>query len=222
MRTDSCLCSVFLRGVCGALLLFVVAVFAADQQLWPIVMVEKGVARQWSVTVNDEMRFGDNGTDFYFNRFDTGILYRGASRFDLAAGYKQVYKKSAGHWLRSHVPMVDLWVYGRSRPVQATWQMKWEYQMPEGCDAYLINRHKLTLASGRKFTARQIQPFVAAELFYDFQKRDISTRRLSIGFFLQPLNLQLRLAPQYLLNQMRNGSGWQTFHVLLIYFKFYM
>lgn len=219
MRTSVLYRAAAVRDMCCMLLCITTILHAGDRQLWPIVMVEKWLAPQWAVTVNEELRFDHDGKDFYFSRFDAGMLYRGAAWCDLAISYKQIDKKNEEQWQVSHVPMLDAWFYRKSRLVQATWQMKGEYQMPVGAEAYVVNRHKITLAAGRQYTALHIQPFAATELFYNVQKEEIFNRRFFVGFYLQPFAVPLRLAPQYLLMQTRSCATWLTQHIMVMNIK---
>ncbi len=196
--------------------------FAADDgdfQYWDTEGISWKLGQDWKIELEEEMRLGDNGGNFYYEHLDLGLTYSGLAEWlDLGLNYRQVSEKKSGKWKEENRPHMnatlkwELWDFGFSN------RSRFEYRNIEDADNSWRYRNKLTVKLPLKLTKFEIQPYVADEIFYDFDKETLNRNRLYTGFSFK-LFKDLKSEIYYLWQSSEKDDKWSDINVLGTKFK---
>ncbi|MBU4140893.1 MAG: DUF2490 domain-containing protein, partial [Candidatus Omnitrophica bacterium] len=90
---------------------------------------------------------------------------------------------------------------------------RFEYRNREGADTLWRYRNKFTIKFPFKLTQLEIQPYVADEIFVDFDKEELNRNRLYAGFSLKLLK-NLKGEIYYLRQSSKKSGRWTDYNVL--------
>jgi hypothetical protein len=184
-----------------------------DFQYWSNVGISVEVVEDWSLIVEEEFRFGDNAGEFYREHSDFGIMYSGLAKWlDIGANYRVIIKKTGDQWAYEYRPHINGILHFELHDFRISDRNRWEYRYREvGKDGWRY-RNKLTIELPR-FTRIELRPFVADEIYIDFEKGGFARNRLFSGLLLQP-SKHLELETFYLLQTNKDQARWVNIHVL--------
>lgn len=201
--------------------LFLCAVSAAgyafddgDFQYWNTNAVSKKIHDQWKLTGEEEFRWGDNARNPYYNHTDIGIVYSGLARwFDIGFNYRYIREEKNGRWRYENRPHIDATVKWKFFDVSLSNRGRFEYRDREKAENFWRYTNKFTVKAPGKFTLLEIQPYVADEIFYDFDGETLNRNRLYGGMsFLVFKNVNGEV--YYLWESTEKSEKWNDIHVL--------
>jgi len=184
-----------------------------DFQVWHTEVQEKSLNKNTKLTLEEEFRFGDDASEFYYQHYDVGIAYGVNKNLDLGLNYRQVYEKKNGKFEtenRPHINAILKWEMGdfkfedRSRLQYRHFDYQsdlWQY------------RNKFTVKFPWKFSRIEIQPYISDEIFLDFRNKSFSRNRFYSGLSMN-LTKNLKAEIYYLLQSSRGKSSWSEANVL--------
>lgn len=194
----------------AGLLLVAGSVYAYDDgdfQVWHTENQEFAIGKKSKMTLEEEFRFGDNANDFYYHHYDAGVVYSVDENLTIGVNYRQVYEKKKGDFKEENRPHVNAVLKYDLGGFKLDDRNRLEYRhFDYQADAWRY-RNKLTVKLPWKFTKMQIQPYLADEVFVDFNNKAFNRNRLYSGFSMS-LAKNLKAEVYYLLQTSRSSGGW--------------
>ena len=164
----------------------------------------------------------DNASRFKDSQTDIWLYYFGlADWLTVGTGYKRVYTKAGDDWTTEDRPMFDAAVKTKVRGFGVVDRSRFEFRFPEDQEFVARYRNRLTVTSPVAFTPLQILPYVAEEVFVNFDEQGFNQQRLYGGVFI-PLHEKVRLELFYLWKLDKSDDDWHDANVLgsWVYFLF--
>lgn len=192
-----------------------------DFQYWNTESVSWKMSDDWKVKLEGEFRFGDGAGDFYYQHTDLGVTYSGlANWLDLGINYRQIFEKdSSNKWEYENRPHLNITVKKKIDGWSLSNRSRFEYRnKEEGNDGWRY-RNKSTIKLPIKFTRFDIQPYIADEVFIDFDKEDLTRNRLYGGFSFK-ITKNLKGEIFYLWQTSKKSGKWLDRNVLGTKIKF--
>ncbi|KPK40431.1 MAG: hypothetical protein AMJ78_07195 [Omnitrophica WOR_2 bacterium SM23_29] len=184
-----------------------------DFQHWNTETISWKINKDLTTAIEEEFRFGDDGGDLYYQHTDLGIAYSGLTKWlDIGVNYRLAFEEKNNDWKYINIPHLngtlkfDLYNFNFSD------RSRFEYQdKEEGNDVWRY-RNKFTIKLP-KFTRFDIQPYVADEIFVDFDEEELNRNRLSTGITWKLLK-NLKGDIFYLWQSSKSGGTWVDYNVL--------
>lgn len=152
-----------------------------DWQYWNRESIEGNINENWKVKIDVEFRFGDNCSELYHQYSEPGLAYRCAGWFNLGVNYRQIYEKKGEAWRQENRPHINATFKWRWSNFKLEDRSRLEYRVREGKDDVFRYRNRLLLKLPLKWTDLNIQPYMADEIFLDFEKGELNRNRLYLG-----------------------------------------
>ncbi|MFH0764341.1 MAG: DUF2490 domain-containing protein [Candidatus Omnitrophota bacterium] len=136
-----------------------------DFQIWHTEGQEAGIGKAAKLTQEEEWRFGEDSSEFYYQHYDWGVVYAFDKRLELGFNYRQVYEKIKRKWMEENRPHVnaavklDLWKFkfeDRSRI---------EYRHFRYRDDFIRYRNRFTLKYPFNFKKLSLALYASDEIF---------------------------------------------------------
>lgn len=198
--------------------------FAADDgdfQWWSTAGVSYDINKDWKVTFEEEFRLGDDGGHLYYHHSDLGFVYKGfADWIDLGFNYRQVFEKdNAGEWRPENRPHLNITLKGKLFDLDLSDRSRFEYRDRENKKDLWRYRNKFTVKFPLELTKFKLQPYLADEVFINFDEEGYNRNRLYSGAsFKLSKNLEGNIF--YLWQSSRSGGNWKDINVLGVSLKY--
>jgi len=184
-----------------------------DFQVWNTENQEFKINQKTKITLEEEFRWGDDAGEFYYHHYDAGFVYGLNKRLDLGVNYRQIYEKKKGKFKDENRPHLNAVLkydfYGFKIEDRNRIEFRhFNYQADFG-----RFRNKFTVKFPWKLTVLEIQPYLADEMFWDFQNKAFSRNRFYSGFGLN-FTKSLKAEIYYMLQSSRSGNNWADTNVL--------
>jgi len=183
-----------------------------DFQYWNTESIEAKFNKDWKIKVAEEFRFGDNAGSFYYNHIDAGLSYLLNEQIKLTVNYRQIFQKKDNKWNPEYRPHINGTVKAKWNGLVFKDRNRFEYRIKESADNLWRYRNKLSINLPFKWTKLNIQPYIADEIFYDFNENRLSRNRAYAGFkilFLENLKGEI-----YYMYQLTKSSNWKGCDIL--------
>jgi hypothetical protein len=191
--------------------------FAADDgdfQYWNNESISWKLDENWKAGFEEELRLGDNGGNLYYAHSDLGLTYSGLSDWlDLGLNYRQIFEKKSGEWKEENQPHINAALKWQFQDFSLSNRARFAYKNREDADNFWQFRNKLTIKSPWKLTGLEIQPYIADEIFYDFDVNTLNRNRFYAGFSLK-LFKGLKGEIFYLWQTSEKDNKWSDLNVL--------
>ncbi|MBM3244755.1 MAG: DUF2490 domain-containing protein [Candidatus Omnitrophica bacterium] len=198
-------------------LLFLNTAFAYDNgdfQVWHTEAQEFKLNQQWKVGTEEEIRFADDASDFYYQHYDLGFVYGLNKYVDLGINYRQVYEKnSSGEFREENRPHINAILRYEFAGFKFDDRNRLEYRNLEHKNATFRYRNKFSVKAPWKFTKLQIQPYLADEVFINFNSSGFSRNRFYSGFGMN-FTKNIKSEIYYLLQSSKTSDRWIDANVL--------
>jgi hypothetical protein len=184
-----------------------------DFQLWQTTSAETKLNTDLKIKVEEELRFGDDISELYYTHTDGGIDYKVTDGLHLGLNYRQIYEKKKGEWKYENRPHANGTLKWKIEGFSFSDRSRLEFRKPEDKDAKWRYRNKLTVNLPWKWTEFEIQPYVADEIFIDFEGDKFNRNRLYGGIKMKIIkNLKAELF--YLWQSSKTDDDWIDYNVL--------
>jgi hypothetical protein len=177
-----------------------------DACLWQNFYIEKKITKKISFHINEEARFDQNITRFYYLYADFGITYKYRKWLHFSVDYVPIIKNLNVDWSKRHQFYADaVGIYSWKRfkfyeRAMVQWQYDDIYSSEKGVVPNWFFRNKLTAkADYYRFT-----PYVAFESFYHFadpEGNSFNRLRYFAGVFIPVINPRNSIEFYYLIEQ---------------------
>lgn len=122
-------------------------------------------------------------------------------------------------WIHEFRPHINIAVLSKFQGIDLVNRSRLEYRNFEADDKVWRFRHKLRVDSPVTFTPLQIEPYVAEEIFYNFNADRLYGNRVQAGLFI-PLHERVRLDLFYLWRvRKEDDNEWSDANVIGSYFR---
>lgn len=193
-----------------------------DFQVWNTNAEELQLKKDLKLTFEQEFRWGNNSSEFFYQHYDAGLTYALNQSWSLGGGYRQIYTRSGRSqpWKTESDPYLFFTFFGELAGFKFDDRSRFEYQYYSFQADTGRYRNKLTVKAPWKFTKLEIQPFVSEELFLMIGgDSGFNQNRLSGGLACSLLkNLKAEL--YYMLLSSKSAGAWKDSNVLGTKVKF--
>ncbi len=205
----------------GAVLFLAVKAHAYDDgdfQIWNTDIEEMQVKKDLKLAFEQEFRWGNNASEFYYQHYDVGLFYNLNKYWNLGGGYRHVLNKSKGKFLVENEPYLTLTFASQFAGFKYDDRSRLEYNHFDYKDDTGTYRNKLTVKAPWKFTKFEIQPFVSDEIFILFDDgQRFNKNRASAGL---AMNITKNLKGEiYYMLQSSKSVKWTEANILGTKFK---
>ncbi|MFH1457964.1 MAG: DUF2490 domain-containing protein [Candidatus Omnitrophota bacterium] len=191
----------------------------ADFQVWSTFGEEVKISQDLKVALEEEFRWGDNASDFYYRHYDIGLSYNLKEWLGLGGGYRHILNRVGGDFKVENEPYLTAALSWDLAGFKCDDRSRLEYQhFDYQADAWRY-RNKLTLKLPWKFTESEIQPYLADEIFLNFQNETFNRNRFYAGLGMN-LTKDLKAEIYYLLQSSKSQNKWTDIHAFGSKLKF--
>jgi len=192
-----------------------------DFQYWNNESISCTINKDWKMNLEEEFRFGDDAKDFYYRHSDLGVTYSGlADWLDVGINYRHIFEEKNSKWKEENRPHLNATLKGKLFDCSFSNRGRFEYRNRETSEEYWRYRNKFTIKLPFKLTKFQIRPYIADEIFIDFDEEELNRNRLYGGFNLK-LFKYLKADFFYLWQSSEKNDKWNDLHILGTKLKIY-
>ncbi len=189
-----------------------------DFQLWNTEVIEAKLNDSFKVKVEEELRFGEDVSILYYRHTDGGVTWKVTDGLDLGVNYRQLYEKKKNKWKEENRPHINGTVKREWLGFKFKDRNRFEYRIKKGGDDTTRYRNKATVLFPLKWTKLDIQPYVADEIFVDFEGEKLNRNRLYAGFNAK-LFKHFKTDIFYLWQTTKKNSKWINYNILSLKLK---
>ncbi|MCX5696335.1 MAG: DUF2490 domain-containing protein [Candidatus Omnitrophica bacterium] len=186
-----------------------------DFQIWNTDVEEFKVNKTSKITFEQEFRWGDNASEFYYQHYDVGYAYLLNKYFNFGGGFRYIEQKTSGKFKEEDEPYLVAFMFWNPGGFNLSDRFRAEYRhFDYQTDSWRL-RNKLDIKLPWKFTRFEFQPMVADEVFFKVNGGDLNENRLFAGFAFNLLkNLKGEIC--YMLRSTKNSGicTWSDTNVL--------
>jgi hypothetical protein len=191
-----------------------------DFQYWSTNSVSWRIQKDWYADLEEELRLGDDGGHLYYQHSDLGVRYSGlAPWLELGANYRQVFEKKNSDWKQENRPHINVSVKAEVLHWAVSNRSRMEYRNREDADDFWRYTNKSTVKFPWKWSVCAVQPYVAEELYVDFDQKEYNENRLYGGFSLK-IYKNLSGEIFYLWRRTKKSGEWSEANILGSKLKF--
>ncbi len=185
-----------------------------DFQIWNTDYEDIRIAKGVKLSMEQEFRFGENASEFYYQHYEWGFVYGFDKMLDIGLGYRLVYEKVKRKWMEEDMPIAnatfkfDLWKFKLDD------RNRLEYRHFRYKDDSIRYRNKATLKLPVDFKGITCSPYISDEIFVSSNGTGYNENRFFSGMeFI--LTKYVKTDIYYLLKSNRiKGSKWTDANVL--------
>jgi len=186
-----------------------------DFQYWSTAKFSFDIDKDWKFTFAEEFRLGDDAGDFYYHHSDIGFVYKSlADWIDLGVNYRKVFERdSKDKWGQENRPHLNITLRGQLSDFDVSSRSRFEYRDRENKKDLWRYRNKVTVKFPLELTSLKLQPYLADEVFINFDEEDFNGNRLYAGLSLK-LSKNIKGEVYYLWQSSESGGDWKDINVL--------
>ncbi|MDP8299651.1 MAG: DUF2490 domain-containing protein, partial [Candidatus Tantalella remota] len=191
-----------------------------DFQIWNTDKVDAKINDRLKFKAEQELRFGNNVSEFYYTHTDGGFAFKAADALYFGVNYRLIYEKNSnGKWKLENRPHVNATLKWKLYGFKFSDRNRMELRIRDGKDDVWRYRNELTVKYPWKWTKMEIQPYTADEIFVDLHSGNLSRNRIYNGFTFK-LFEHLKGDLFYLWQISRSDKAkWTAYNVLGIELK---
>lgn len=184
-----------------------------DFQVWNTEAEEFKINKKAKITFEQEFRWGNNASEFYYQHYDIGFFYDLQKWLNIGGGYRHIYELKKGKFKLENEPYVTATLFWDLEGFKFEDRSRLEYRhFDYQVDSWRY-RNKIAVKFPWKFSKMEIQPYVADEVFINFYNKAFQRNRFYAGFGMS-LTKNLKAEIYYLLQSTRGAAGWTVANVL--------
>ena len=206
----------------GIILIILVLIFPCyslafddgDFQYWNTESISWKINQDWKLALEEEFRFGDDARDFYYQHSDLGLSYSGFTNWlTVGLNYRHIFEEKSGDWKEENRPHLNAEIKWKLSDFSLSNRGRLEYRNREDADNLWQYRNKFTIKLPLKLTKLEVKPYLADEIFYDFDQDTLNRNRLYAGLkftVFKDLNTDIF----YLWQSSETNDDWNDTHAL--------
>jgi hypothetical protein len=187
------ICSKYWKKVCIAGLMIAgcatVRGEAGDNQAWMQVWVSGDITDTVGIKLTRENRYRDTDDDkYYYGYTDIALPVKLNKSWTLTPAVRLITTLRGGEWREDLMPHISLNNKTTLGPVTLKNRMRLVKMDKEATDADPVQyRHRLDLMPAKSWTDWKLTPYVAEEVFYDFDEYQVNKCRTYVGLTFAPV-----------------------------------
>jgi len=201
----------------GFILMIAGRVYAYDDhdfQVWNTDVEEFKINKDAKIAFEEEFRWGDNASEFYYKHYDVGFFYNLEKWLNIGGGYRHIYELKKGKFKVENEPYVTTTLLWDSLGFKFDDRNRLEYRHFDYQNDSWRYRNKIAAKLPWKFTKLEIQPYVSDEIFIGFSTiSELNQNRFSPGLSMN-LTKNLKAEIYYMLQSTKVGGKWVDANVL--------
>ena len=152
-----------------------------DFQIWNTDYQDIKVKKDVKLSMEQEFRFGENASEFYYQHYDWGVVFGFAKMLDLALGYRLTLEKFKHKWRTEDQPNVnatlkfDLWKFKIDDRNRIEYR---HFRFKEDSVRY---RNKFGIKLPLDILKMNVAPYASDEIFISSDSTGFSENRFSSG-----------------------------------------
>ncbi len=188
-------------------------------QVWLTTIQEFKVKEKLKVALEEEFRWGDEASEFYYQHYDLGLSYNLGENWDFGGGYRNIYELSNGKFKQENAPYLIATLKLKIKSFSFSSRNRFEYRHFDYKADSGRYRNKFTLVCPVVIKRFGIQPFLSDEIFLGFLRTDqFNQNRFSSGLGFE-ITKNIKGEIYYMLVSIKKSSGWFNANVLGTKFK---
>ena len=153
-----------------------------DFQYWNTESLTVKINDRWKATLEEDLRFGDDARQFAYHHTDIGLAYSGiTSWLDLGLNYRHVSERKNNGWKTESRPHFNATIKAKTMGLNISNRAKFEYRNREEADNLWRYANKITFILPAIVSQLNIRPYVANEIFIDFDAGELNQNRIYAG-----------------------------------------
>jgi len=186
-----------------------------DFQVWNTDAEEVRLNKSSKLTFEQEFRWGDNASDFFYQHYDQSYVYLLNKYFNFGGGFRYVKEKKNDKFRDEAEPYFVTFTYWDLAGFKFSDRNRLEYRYFDYQASFWRFRNKLDIKLPWKFTRFEIQPMIADEIFLKLHGINLNENRLYAGFAFS-LTRNLRGELCYIFKTSKNSGTctWNDTNVL--------
>ena len=188
----------------------------AGIHLWHAEKFNRKISDKLSIALEQDLR---SESSLYYVHSDFGFKYKIGTRWAFNINFREVFENKKGVWVSEHRPHGTVSTNRNFGALNVSARSRIEYRIKQDKDPVFRNRDMVTIKFGQGFTALKIIPYIADEIFYDFENKKLNRNRAYVGITIKSVPY---LSPTvYLMNQSDfKENRWNSFLILGFKFNF--
>jgi hypothetical protein len=139
----------------------------------------------------------------------------------LGFNYRQAFQKDSNNkWRRENRPHLNITLKGKLSNLDVSSRSRFEYRNRENNKDLWRYRNKVTVKLPLELTSLKLQPYLADEIFINFDEEDFNKNRLYSGLSFK-LSESIKGEVYYLWQSSESDGDWKDLNVLGAQLKFY-
>lgn len=185
-----------------------------DFQIWNTNAQEVKIGKSTKFTMEEEYRFAETATEFFYQHYDWGFAWAFDKRFELALGYRLVLDRVKRKWMEGDEPYTnltwrqDIWKFkleDRNRIEYRHWRFR---------EDQVRYRNKFALKYPFEYRGIKITPYTSDEIFISSNGTGFNNNRFQSGIEVE-LNKYVKFDISYMLHTTKvKGDKWTDSNVL--------
>jgi len=190
-------------------------------QYWSAASVSSKINKEWKIVVEEEFRIGDDGGNLYYQHTDLGFVYSGFSNnIDIGFNYRNIQEKNSEDNTRpENRPHLNLTLKGKLFNLTTANRSRLEFRDKDNKEDVWRYRNKTTIKLLPIPNFKNIQPYIANEVFIDLDRNDFTKNRFYAGATFK-LAGNTKLDIFYLWQAIKSKREWEDTQILGTHIKF--
>lgn len=189
-------------------------------QFWNMEFASLDLNKDWTTTIEEQLKLGDRAGHFYYHHTDLGFVYGGlADWIDLGFNFKEVFiEEDDGHWSCENRPHLNVTVKGPLGGLDVSNKSRIEYRDREDKEDLWRYVNNLKVRLPFELTRFKFRPYVGDLIFLNMEGHAFDRNRIYSGVsFKLSKNLESEL--YYLWQLSESGDHWEDTNVLGLQLK---
>ncbi|MDP2923488.1 MAG: DUF2490 domain-containing protein [Candidatus Omnitrophota bacterium] len=185
-----------------------------DFQVWNTDVEELKINNDAKIALEEEFRWGDNASEFYYQHYDVGFFYNLKKYLNIGGGYRHIYELKKGKFMVENEPYVTANLLWDLLGFKFDDRSRMEYRHFDYQTDSWRYRNKITAKLPWKFTRIEIQPYLSDEIFVGFGTiSEFNQNRFSSGLAMN-LTKNVKAEIYYMLQSTKSSGKWVDANVL--------
>lgn len=201
----------------GLALTLITKVYAYDDhdfQIWSTEVEEMNINEKAKIALEEEFRWGDNASEFYYQHYDIGFFYNLKKYLNIGGGYRHVYDLKNGKFKLENRPYLTATLLWNLRDFKFDDRNRMEYRHFDYQTDTWRYRNKLTVKLPWKFTRMEIQPYLSDEIFAGFGTiNEFNRNRFYSGLSIN-LTKNMKAEIYYMAQSTKSSGQWKDANIL--------
>jgi hypothetical protein len=152
-----------------------------DFQVWNTDTEELKINKSSKIALEEELRFGENASELYYQHYDIGFTYSLNKSLNLGTGYRHILERKKSKFKEENAPYGFVSLLWEIRGFKFEDRNRLEYRAYDYQTDTWRYRNKISVKFPWKFTALEIQPYISDEIYVHLNGINLNQNRLSAG-----------------------------------------